>query len=131
MDALTSFLRSDAERSLSYGQYDCLLRLAEWGRTICGRDAGTPWRGRYRTELGAARVLQREGGMVAVVGRAFEAIGWQRTTSPRRGAVAVAEGDLGETGAIVLSNELVAAARFDGVIQLRRWPIIAAWQWAG
>ena len=128
---LAWFLRDSAAPPFAYGRRDCLLWLADWGRHVSGSDAARNWRGRCSTALGAARILKRHGGMVQVTAAAFEAEGWRRTESPRRGDVAIVEGREGLTGAICLGRELYAMARFNGAIQIRRVAPLAAWTWEG
>ena len=66
--------------------------------------------------------------MVAVTGRAFEAIGWRPTQEPKRGDVAIVVAEQ-LTGAIAVGSGLFAMPAFNGVLQTRRLPILAAWTW--
>lgn len=137
MDALAEFLRADAARPFRFGERDCLLRLADWGLALTGIDAAAPWRGRCSSALGAARILKREGGLVAVLGKAFQPLGYVRAAEPRRGDLAVVETSVGLSGAIVAAatGELDAAGRpvaiaslaQAGALRLARLPVVAAW----
>jgi hypothetical protein len=45
-----------------WGRHDCCLWAADCIEACTGRDAGGPYRGRYSSALGAARVLRAVGG---------------------------------------------------------------------
>lgn len=44
-----------------WGVSDCLLTAADAIEAVTGNDVMAKWRGRYKTETGAARMLRREG----------------------------------------------------------------------
>ncbi|TPL30171.1 hypothetical protein [Mesorhizobium sp. B2-4-7] len=44
-----------------WGQSDCLLTAAAGVEAVTGVDIMEPWRGRYKSEAGAARLMRREG----------------------------------------------------------------------
>lgn len=44
-----------------WGEHDCALWSAQWVREATGQDFGSGWEGKYKTELGAARLLKRLG----------------------------------------------------------------------
>lgn len=130
-DALADFLRRDARRSFAWGECDCLIRLADWGMHLTGQDAAAPWRGRCSSALGAARILKREGGIVAVVNKAFASLGFLRTERAGRGDIAIVEAREGMTGAIVLAESeegmaLVSMPRF-GALRVARARLVGAW----
>jgi hypothetical protein len=67
---LEAFLAQATARVAVWGQWDCHLWLADW--IVAATDAPDPaadFRGRYRTALGAKRLLKREGGSPALVAR--------------------------------------------------------------
>lgn len=68
--ALDRFLARAAESQTVWGSWDCHLWLADW--VLAARGGGDPasgYRGRYRTPLGALRLLHREGGSEDLVAR--------------------------------------------------------------
>lgn len=130
MDALYQFIRNGARRSFQYGQWDCLLRLAAWTEFVTGKDAAAPWRGRCSSEWGAARILRREGGMIALLEKAYAPLGYVRTDHPQRGDIAVVDTPSGPTGAIVLAvegNDVIASVLFSQSVRVIRAPLLAAW----
>ncbi|MBZ9980393.1 hypothetical protein LB521_04430 [Mesorhizobium sp. BR-1-1-8] len=44
-----------------WGESDCLLTAAAGIEAVTGEDIMAPWRGRYTTEAGAARLMRKEG----------------------------------------------------------------------
>lgn len=132
-DRLGAFLAEDSIKSFAFGERDCLLRLADWGIVLSGRDAGAPWRGRCSSALSAARILKREGGLIAVMEKAFTAIGFVRTIQPARGDVAIVNTVEGEMGGIVLSagNPVMVSLTSPaaGANRIRVAPVLAAWRW--
>ncbi|WP_146767950.1 DUF6950 family protein [Mesorhizobium atlanticum] len=44
-----------------WGQSDCLMTAAAGIEAVTGIDIMKPWRGRYRSEAGAARLMRKEG----------------------------------------------------------------------
>ena len=112
---LREFLARAEARRIIYGQWDCCLWLADWGRVLTGTDAAGHLRGRYRTALGAERVLRREGGLREVIGRGATLVGMKPLQEPKEGAVGVVRvlskpGVIREVGAI-----------YNG----RRWAVLA------
>jgi hypothetical protein len=72
-----------------WGVSDCLLTAADSIEAVTGHDLLAPWRGRYRTEKGAARLMRREGCHdVDDVFRAFFAL-------PPVGRLSAQRGDVG------------------------------------
>ncbi|MFC3326201.1 DUF6950 family protein [Mesorhizobium cantuariense] len=44
-----------------WGETDCLLTAAAAIEAVTGQDIMAPWRGRYKSEAGAARLMRKEG----------------------------------------------------------------------
>lgn len=79
-------------RPFVWGSLDCILLLADWSVELIGRDPAAPYRGRYRTALGASRIIAKAGGLVDLVAREFEPLGWRKTDKPSSGCIGVVEG---------------------------------------
>lgn len=131
MDALYEFIRLDMRRSFQFGRWDCLLRLGAWAEIVTGQDITGPWRDQCSTELGAMRILRREGGMVALIDKVFSPVGYVRTDKPQRGDIAAVGAPFGLTGAIVLAavegGEVLASVLHSGSVHVIRAPLVAAW----
>lgn len=54
-------------RPFSWGEHDCALFAANTVQAMTGQDFAVPFRGRYRTRLGALRKLYPFGGLEAYV----------------------------------------------------------------
>ena len=57
--------------AFSYGEIDCCLFVCNVIRDVTGIDYGAPWRGRYSTELGAAKQVKRHRNMAGIASAAF------------------------------------------------------------
>lgn len=110
---LPAFLESALRRPFAWGRFDCALFAGAWAEALTGVDAGAPWRGRYSTALGCARLLKREGGLVAVMDRGAMLAGF----TPTRTAFAGCVGAVAVTGP---RGPDLAGAVFTG----RRWALL-------
>lgn len=73
----------------AWGSHDCLLLAADWCREHTGLDPAERYRGRYRTELGARRLLARAGGLLPLVETEMAHHGLAAAEAPRAGDVGV------------------------------------------
>jgi hypothetical protein len=115
---VSEFLGRAASTPFQFGRWDCQLWLADWLVASGHPDPAADFRGRYRTALGAQRLLNREGGAVALVTRLAE-----------RAALASLAVDAPEPGAIGLVRVVgrrgraePAGALFGGL----RWQVLRA-----
>lgn len=105
-DALTDFLdRWEGERT-RYGQQDCALWPAAWVQEVTGVDGGAPWRGRYSTEDECLALLEREGGLLAVMSQGARLVGLQ----PHLGHALPRRGDIGVVGVQVARGDPMVGA---------------------
>lgn len=125
MAAVAEFLDEMSERGWEWGQRDCLLWLGLWSERAFGIDGGAPWRGRYRTALGCARVLKKSGGMAACIERGARLCGMVPTTNYRAGDVGIVSVEDREVGAICTGDKW-AVMTADGVY-ISRLPVVLAW----
>lgn len=85
---LPGFLGRASRTPFVWGGHDCLLWLADWLLQIEHPDAAAQWRGHYATQLGAARILRRHGGLVGLVDAGVAGL-LDRTNDPHAGDIAV------------------------------------------
>ena len=91
---LSAYLAEASQRSLVYGSHDCALFGASAVLALTGVDYGAAFRGRYSTEMGAARALRQAGFETAEA--IFDArLAVIPTSFARRGDIAIAEGNIG------------------------------------
>ncbi len=64
---LAEFVVSARHRAFQWGEFDCCSMPCEVALKITGVDPWAHFRGRYRTERGAARVIRRAGGFVPMI----------------------------------------------------------------
>lgn len=83
------FLATAARTPFQWGVFDCSLMLADWVKVRRGFDPAAHLRGRYRTALGCARVLRREGGVLGVVRACAAIAGLDEARTPCAGDVGV------------------------------------------
>ncbi|MBB1247466.1 DUF6950 family protein [Rhizobium sp. G21] len=58
---LIAFLEARERAGFAWGARDCLMMTADAHVAMTGRDFAAAYRGRYRSESGAARMLRRNG----------------------------------------------------------------------
>lgn len=58
---LNQFLNNNMTRSFEWGAWDCCLFACDCVEQLAGFDPASVYRGRYSTEIGAARVLKKRG----------------------------------------------------------------------
>lgn len=119
---LSAYLADVASRPHAYGRHDCALHGANAVLAQTGRDYGAPFRGRYRTELGAARALRRfgAGDLVATFDRHLAVI---PPALARRGDLVLAQGSVG----VCIGGEAMFAGN-DGLERVARAEWTRAWR---
>ena len=70
---LQAFVCSRLHMPFEWGSNDCCLFVADGVRAITGHDPAADVRGKYRTERGALRMIQRFGGLQAIGAARFGA----------------------------------------------------------
>lgn len=123
---LPEFLRVARARPFAWGRHDCALFAADWVLNETGHDPAAAWRGRYRSEAGAARAIEAAGGLEEAFDAALRGV-WGRCPPPAAG-VGVIEGNAGPTGAI-RAGRMWAALSPAGTCTVRALDVecIAAW----
>lgn len=117
--ALADFLDRAMERRFVWGGQgpDCILNLCDWIEEQRGRDPGEPYRRRYRTAIGARRVIIKAGGLIPLLNRAFRAVGVVR--------VPVADRQCGDVG-VVNGLGRDGPAQWGAIYTGRRWASLLA-----
>jgi hypothetical protein len=115
---LKMFLEDLPSRRWRPGEWDCLLMVAAWVIALDLPDPAAEFRGRYRSERGAARFLRREGGCVALMAPRLEALGFRR--------VEPAERRPGDVGAVRVLAEATMAPEVAGAVRVsaRSWAVV-------
>jgi hypothetical protein len=125
---LSAFLAALGRKPMAWGEDDCCLMLANWAMALGRPDPAAHLRGRYTTERGCARVLRREGGVLAVVADCASRAGLREVSAPQIGDVGVVEADTARgvraTGGICLGRRW--ATRGDGIVVAER-RVLRAW----
>lgn len=86
---LHSFVAEHEKKAWSPGSVDCCLFIADWAIWLGHSDPAAHLRGRYRTEDGFRAIIDRDGGLVNIVGSCASAIDGKRVQQPQRGDIAV------------------------------------------
>jgi hypothetical protein len=60
--SLINFLKSQQNASFAWGLNDCFLFASSCVEIMTGHDPMANWRGKYKTEQGALRLLKKHGG---------------------------------------------------------------------
>lgn len=94
---LLAAMQSASSASMTWGRDDCALWCADILKAALGYDAAASFRGRYRTRIGAHRVLGH-GGLPRALRMASRRHRWRR--------VAAADADVGDIGLAVAGNTI-------------------------
>lgn len=116
---LGEFVENMRRADFVWGRFDCILNLADWSFEIGQGDPAGAFRGRYGTPMGASRIIKKAGGLIALVKREFERVGWAPVPHQQAGdigvVVMIAEKGPAEVGAICLGDRW-AVLGMSGVI---------------
>lgn len=111
---LVEALAEARTKPFEWGKFDCCLFAADVVRDIDGRDPAAPFRGRYRTAIGAYRALKRYagGGVAETAAKALAAMGCPEIPRKRaqRGDVVLIDTDLGDALGICIGGKVACAA---------------------
>jgi hypothetical protein len=89
---LGDYLAQAARTPFRWGERDCCLWIADW-LIACGHpDPAAEWRGRYRTAIGAGRILAKRAGLLSLVTTQAENTGLAKIETPAQGDVGVVLG---------------------------------------
>lgn len=92
---LASLIDKARDTSFEWGKHDCALFAADGVQALTGFDPASPYRGRYRSEKEAGKILSKVGGLIGLMETVAESQGW-RSVEPlfaQRGDVVMAEVD--------------------------------------
>lgn len=113
LELLNAFIKNYQDRTFETGVNDCALFASDWAKTLTGLDLATRFRGKYRSDLGSARLIKKLGyrGLEDLVCSELDRIG-HRLDNPLqagRGDIAWVQGPtervcgiVGGTGVFVL-----------------------------
>lgn len=124
---LAAYLSHSARKPFAWGSHDCCLFVAGWIEAERGECPAGGFRGRYRTALGAARLIHRAGGFTPFLARLAATAGLCRTEAPRPGDVGVVDAG-GEPVAAIRTRIGWAAIKSSGGYAVRPWPCLQAWE---
>jgi len=86
---LSDYLDAAMARPWAWGSMDCCHFAGDWIRAATGRDPLAPYRGRYDSAAGAARLVARRGGLLTMVDVEMARCGFERTSTPEHGDIAI------------------------------------------
>ena len=99
-------IQAASERPFCWGENDCCLFVADVCLAACDKDPASEYRGRYRTEIGAKRVLAKtHGDIPAALDALFARI---PVAMAQRGDALVFDGSQGQTAAVMWAGQVWA-----------------------
>jgi len=89
---LALFVEEKRNQPFVWGENDCALFTCDWIIILTGADCAAELRGRYRTALGASRLLRRFGGLERLIEGNAEEFGWKEipVRAAQRGDIVIA-----------------------------------------
>lgn len=111
-------------RPFSWGEFDCCIFAADCALAVCNVDPAADYRGKYTTEVGAKRLLNKNhGSLEAAWDASFARVA---PAFVQRGDVALYEGPGGRCVAVFWANEYWSTTD-DGVSRVVCEPL-AVWR---
>lgn len=86
-ERLRIFLHEAASHPFEFGQWDCVITLANWLNVLVGQDPATDVRGTYSTIGGWKKVVANEGGMIRFIDGRAKKVGLEERKEPRTGDI--------------------------------------------
>ncbi|QCJ70438.1 hypothetical protein C9446_11585 [Providencia heimbachae] len=121
---LPETLQKAMQKPFSWGDHDCCLFAADCAIAICGIDISEKVRGRYKTSVGALRVLKAEfGDLESGLSGFFNEI---EPTAASRGDIVMFIGPEGKTLGVLWANKIWAVTE-NGAMPVDHQPI-KAWR---
>lgn len=103
---LADYLEISRAKQWQWGRLDCCMFAGDWIAACTDKDPMAPYRGIYDTPLQARRLIRQRGGLVKMVDAEMTRCGFERTTAPEHGDIAVVNmpegGDHAVAGASVV-----------------------------
>ncbi|MEL6754937.1 MAG: hypothetical protein AAFP81_00765 [Pseudomonadota bacterium] len=99
-----------------FGEHDCILFAANCVLAMTGRDLADDIRGRYKTEIGAARIIKNEG-FSSLGDMIADRLPEIELREVGRGDVVLCDGPYGEFAAMVVGKTCVSPGR-NGMIHI-------------
>jgi hypothetical protein len=124
---LSEYLRTGASEPFVWGKTDCCAWTSGWVREACGLDPVAPYLSRYRTEIGAARLVTQGGGFMAWVSACVEAVGLAETEAPIPGDIGIVEDRSGNKAVAICAGRVWAAKAPTGLLITEARPL-RAWR---
>lgn len=78
--ALSEYLNRASQQRWEWGKHDCCQFVRRWVEEATGRDPAAGWR--YSTELGAALLANRNGGILGLFQKLADEAGLEATSDP-------------------------------------------------
>lgn len=100
---LSNTIKAASERPFSWGEFDCCIFAADCAVAVCGVDPAEAYRGKYKTETSAKRVVAKGHGSVeAILDAYFNRV---NPAFAQRGDLATYQGANGLGVAVRWANE--------------------------
>ena len=116
----------DNQSPFVWGQSDCCLFAADAVKAMTGTDPAKEFRGRYKSEKGAARILARLGGLRKAIGSVMS-----EEINPllaQRGDIVLLNNSGREIAGVIKSRGQISAKGVSGVIELPIRDAVCAWR---
>lgn len=85
--ALSRFLDDYADKPFVWGENDCILFAASAVQALTGNDLAASWRGKYKSEAEARKILEKLGGLSTLVSKSLGVQGIPNMAAAKRGDV--------------------------------------------
>jgi hypothetical protein len=121
----------------TWGQWDCMLDIADWLKVSSGLEASANYRGRYDDAESCRALFRKQGGIVKALRHDAAAMGLEETLEPRPGDIGLVKAfgvlvkrkraALFAMGGILMPSGRWRVRGLEGHIA-HAFPVIVAWE---
>lgn len=123
-EALHAFVASHMRTPFAWGAHDCVTFAADAVMALTGEDPLKRFRGRWTSAQGAARLLERLGGLEKAVDAVLSPVA---PALAQRGDVAAWRDEDGRLQLAIVEGETLVGPGLEGQARLPRAAMVLAW----
>lgn len=137
VDRLSTYLSHAMVKPWRWGEFDCMLWVADWVKVCTGIEVAAEYRDRYTTAREARNLIKEAGGIVELMDLCVSRAGAKRTIDPGPGDFGLVRVPFKPwrhrwiqvpAGALCLRDDMWAMKPADGSqLIIHPFPVVAAW----
>lgn len=136
-NTLSKYLSHAMVKKWRWGEFDCMLWVADWVKFCTGQEIAAEYRNNYTTEREARNRIKEAGGIIELMELCVSRAGAKRTTDPQPGDFGLVRVPFKQwrgrwvqvpAGALHVRDDMWAIKPADGQqLIIHPFPVVAAW----